>query len=172
MTPQGGETVLYNFSANGTDGFLPWASLIFDRAGNLYGTTTWGGTYGYGTVFELTPNGSGGWTETVLYNFTFGTDGAIPYAGVIFDSAGNLYGTTFDGGTYGNGTVFELTPNGSGGWTETVLHSFSSGIDGANPYAGLILDRAGNLYGTTLDGGAISTVRCSRSHLRRCYLEM
>jgi uncharacterized repeat protein (TIGR03803 family) len=145
------EKVLHSF--NGGDGANPAAGLIFDAAGNLYGTTTGGGTSGYGTVFELTPMGGGGWTETILYSFGNGTDGAIPYAGLIFDAAGNLYGTTFGGGPYGGaGTVFELTPTAGGGWTETVLHSFNGG-DGANPVAGLIFDAAGNLYGTTTGGG-------------------
>ncbi len=85
-----------------------------------------GGTYGDGTVFELTPTGGGGWTEKVLYSFGNTTDGAIPVAGLIFDAAGNLYGTTIEGGTHGDGTVFELTPTGGGGWTEKVLHSFGN----------------------------------------------
>jgi uncharacterized repeat protein (TIGR03803 family) len=153
LTPQGGETVLHNFGS-GTDGSDPWASLIFDSAGNLYGTTQSGGLGSGGTVFQLTPNGGGGWTEKVLYNFNVVSgDGVDPTAALVFDSAGNLYGTTDFGGTYGYGTVFELTPNGSGGWTETVLHVFSSGTDGASPFAGLIFDAAGNLYGTTEGGG-------------------
>jgi uncharacterized repeat protein (TIGR03803 family) len=109
------EKVLHSFG-NGTDGYYPQAGLIFDAAGNLYGTTIGGGTYVGGTVFELTPTAGGGWTETVLHSFNQnGTDGYSPHAGLIFDSAGNLYGTTRWGGTYGDGTVFELTPNGSGG---------------------------------------------------------
>ena len=84
-----------------------------------------------GTVFELTPAAGGGWTEKVLHSFGNGTDGADPYAGLIFDAAGNLYGTTDEGGTYNHGTVFELTPAGGGGWTEKVLHSFGNGTDGA-----------------------------------------
>jgi len=157
------EKVLHNFG-NGTDGYHPEAGLILDAAGNLYGTTYWGGNYGDGTVFELTPNGSGGWTETVLYNFCSQTgcaDGANPAAGLIFDAAGNLYGTTYGGGTYnyycsgGCGTVFKLTPQAGGGWTETVLHSFGNVLgDGFLPDAGLIFDVAGNLYGTTYAGGA------------------
>ena len=145
--------MLHNFNCNGTDGAYPEAGLIFDTAGNLYGTTSEGGTYGYGTVFELTPQAGGGWTEQVLHNFN-GTDGAYPYASLIFDAAGNLYGTTSGGGTYSYGTVFELTPQAGGGWTEQVLYNFNGdGTDGANPYAGLIFDAAGNLYGTTLRGG-------------------
>src|ERR1019366_9536867 len=151
------EQVLHSFG-NGTDGANPQAGLIVDAAGNLYGTTVGGGTYGYGTVFELTPNGSGGWTEKVLYSFcsqAYCPDGSEPYAGLIFDAVGNLYGTTLDGGTnWFGGTVFELTPAGGGSWTETVLHSFNkNGTDGANPYAGLIFDAVGNLYGTTEEGG-------------------
>src|ERR1039458_6316092 len=155
------EKVLYSFG-NGTDATYPVAGLIFDAAGNLYGTTEHGGAYqcsgggGCGTVFELSPDGSGGWTATVLHSFGNGTDGIDPNGGVIFDAAGKLYGTTLEGGAYGYGTVFELSPNGGGGWTETVLYSFCSQTnctDGDAPYAGLIFDPAGNLYGTTLGGG-------------------
>jgi uncharacterized repeat protein (TIGR03803 family) len=157
LTPAAGggwtEQVLHSFNNNGADGSTPFAGLIFDAAGNLYGTTFAGGTYGYGTVFELTPAAGGGWTETVLHNFGNGTDGTAPYAGLIFDAAGNLYGTTSYGGTYNYGTVFELTPAAGGGWTETVLHNFGNGTDGITPYAGLIFDAAGNLYGTTFVGG-------------------
>jgi uncharacterized repeat protein (TIGR03803 family) len=156
LTPNGSggwtEKKLHDFG-NGTDGLYPWAGLIFDAAGNLYGTTQYGGAYGNGTAFELTPNGSGGWTEKRLHNFGNGTDGDEPLAKLIFDAAGNLYGTTYYGGAYGNGTAFELTPNGSGGWTEKKLHNFGNGTDGTSPDAGLILDRSGNLYGTTTSGG-------------------
>src|SRR5271157_110097 len=147
------EKVLHSFNNNGTDGALPYAGLIFDAAGNLYGTTWLAGTYGYGTVFELTPTAGGGWTEQVLHSFGNGTDGNQPVAGLIFDAAGNLYSTTVGGGDYDYGTVFELTPAAGGGWTEQVLHSFGNGTDGASPYAGLIFDAAGNLYGTTYLGG-------------------
>jgi len=152
------ETVVHSFNDNGIDGNTPYSSLTFDaHTGNLYGTTYGGGTYGYGTVFELTPNGVGGWTETVVHNFNDnGTDGYYPFTGLIVDAAGNLYGATFNGGAYGVGTVFELTPSGGGVWTEAVLHNFNdNGTDGYQPYgAGLILDSVGNLYGTTVDGGA------------------
>ena len=118
--------VLHNFG-NGTDGADPFASLIFDDAGNLYGSTTGGGTYGYGTAFESTPTAGGGWTETLLHSFNNnGTDGYYPYGGLIFDKNVNLYGTTYQGGAYGAGTVFELTPAAGGGWTEKVLYSFCS----------------------------------------------
>ena len=146
------ETVLLNFQ--GTDGANPFGGLILDRAGNLYGTTYNGGARNNGTVFKLTPESDGEWSETVLHSFQ-GKDGANPYAGLIFDRAGNLYGTTYDGGARNNGTVFKLTPEPGGEWNETVLHSFQ-GKDGANPYAGLIFDRAGNLYGTTLSGGVLT----------------
>ena len=153
------ETVLYSFGTNGTDGLLPYASLIFDTAGNLYGTTPYGGTYNDGTVFELSPGGGGGWTEAVIYSFCAQTncaDGSYPYlAGLFIDTVGNLYGTTENGGTYNDGAVFELSPAHGGGWTEAVLHSFGHGTDGINPGAGtLIRDTGGNLYGTTVDGGA------------------
>jgi uncharacterized repeat protein (TIGR03803 family) len=150
------ERVLYPFDDNGEDGLYPYAGLIFDSAGNLYGTTNKGGVYGVGTVFELTREAGGGLTETVLHSFDDdGKDGSYPYAGLIFDSAGNLYGTTFLGGAYNGGTVFELTPKAGGGWKEAVLHSFNpGGKDGFNPYAGLIVDANGNFYGTTVDGGA------------------
>jgi uncharacterized repeat protein (TIGR03803 family) len=123
-----------------------------DTSGNLYGTTREGGAHGAGTVFELTPS-LGGWTETVLYNFTEKYPGAYyPESGLLIDAAGNLYGTTQAGGTSNVGTVFELTLKAGGGWTETVLHNFAGG-DGSNPCSGLIFDAAGNLYGTTQAGG-------------------
>ncbi len=155
LTPAAGgtwtEKVLWS-PGSGTDGVFPQASLIFDAAGNLYGTTPTGGTYNHGTVFELMPAGGGTWTERVAYSFGNGTDGNFPTAVLIFDRAGNLYGTTYLGGSSGAGTMFELMPAG-GGWTEQVLHNFGSGTDGANPYAGLVLDTVGNLYGTTNTGG-------------------
>ena len=158
LTPAGGggwtEKVLHSFDQNGTDGSFPAASLIFDTAGNLYGTTAGGGTYTKGTVFELTPAGGGTWTEKVLYSFGNGTDGFSPYSGLVFDAAGNLYGTAYYGGTYSRGTVFELTPQAGGTWTEQVLHSFGNGTDASAPFAGLAFDTAGNLYGTTEVGGA------------------
>jgi uncharacterized repeat protein (TIGR03803 family) len=161
LSPKAGggwkETVLYNFSHYGKDGSYPWAGLVRDAAGNLYGTTSYGGTFDWGTVFELSPKAGGGWKETVLHNFNGNvrTDGYTPMAGLVLDAAGNLYGTTYFGGTFGVGTVFELSPKARGGWKETVLHSFNdNGSDGYGPQAGLILDAAGNLYGTTLIGGS------------------
>ncbi len=165
LTPAAGggwtEKVLHSFDNDCTDGASPYASLIFDAAGNLYGTTSrrrllpaCDAGEGCGTVFELTPTAGGGWTEKVLHSFGNGTDGANPDCDLIFDAAGNLYGTTIYGGTYSYGTVFELTPAGGGNWTEKVLHNFNrNGTDGICPYAGLIFDAAGNLYGTTSLGG-------------------
>jgi uncharacterized repeat protein (TIGR03803 family) len=138
----GNETVLYSFP--GSDGDRPFAGVIQDSTGNLYGTTYYGGAAGAGVVFKLDTLGN----ETVLYNFTGGADGANPYAGVILDSSGNLYGTTQSGGAFGRGVVFKLDTNGN----ETVLYSFTGGNDGGYP-AGVIMDRAGNLYGTTGRGG-------------------
>jgi uncharacterized repeat protein (TIGR03803 family) len=148
INPQGEETVLHNF-VGGIDGANPEGSLVRDAAVNLFGTTIAGGASGAGTVFKLTPNGK----ETVLYSFTGKTDGAKPIAGLTKDSLGNLYGTTTAGGANGNGVVFKLHKN-AGKWTEHVLYSFGPGTDGAIPVAGVTLDAAGNLYGTTSAGGA------------------
>jgi uncharacterized repeat protein (TIGR03803 family) len=150
---QGKYKTLYKFKG-GKDGNGPWAGLIFDAAGNLYGTTLYGGAHKVGTVFELSPGATGGWTESVLYSFTGGADGRMSGsgAGLVFDGAGNLYGTAGAGGAYGQGVAFELTPTSSG-WAESVLYSFTGGADGGGPYAGLIFDTAGNLYSTTWGGG-------------------
>ena len=160
LTPLNGrwtERVLYSF-VPGRDGggFKPSAGLIFDSSGNLYGTTTSGGASLSGTVFRLTPSSGGAWTENVLYQFTGGADGGYPVGGVILDAEGNLYGMTEYGGSGcylpGCGVVFELTPNADGSWKENVLHTFTGGADGALPLASLVMDTAGNLYGTTLEG--------------------
>jgi uncharacterized repeat protein (TIGR03803 family) len=153
------EKVLYNFGATSTDGGVPDAGLVFDTAGNLYGTTKYGGANGAGMVFELKLATGGGWTEKVLYNFgATSTDAAHPIAGLVFDGSGNLYGTTFAGGSVGLGTVFELSPGTGGDWTEKVLHSFGTTLtDGEVPESGLIFDANGNLYGTTEAGGAYDT---------------
>ena len=143
------EAVLHSFSLNGKDGDQPYAGLIFDSAGNLYGTTVGGGTHDFGTVFKLTPKRDGSWKESVLHSFDLnGKDGFQPYASVIFDSVGNLYSTTRSGGAYSRGTVFRLTPSAKGGWRETVLHSFAN-APGNGPLSGMISDGQGNLYGTT-----------------------
>ena len=141
VNKKGKETVLYSFSG-GADGANPWAGLVWGSGDSLYGTTEAGGTSGYGTVFKLSKTGK----KTVVYNFT-GTagDGAYPFALLVWDAAGKLCGTTYKGGAYGNGSVFELATTG----TLTVLYSFKGGAHGENPYAGVVLDPAGNIYGTT-----------------------
>lgn len=152
MTQSGGswsEQPIYAFNG-APDGAAPFAGVILDTASNLYGTTTAGGSSGHGAVFELSPSGSG-WTEQVLYSFQGGSDGGYPAGGLIFDQAGNLYGSTNKGGTGGGGTVFKLTPSG-GGWTYSLLYSFSGGAS-CGPFAALSMDGAGNLYGTTLCDG-------------------
>jgi uncharacterized repeat protein (TIGR03803 family) len=155
------ETVLYNFKGR-SDGFTPQSRLTSDGAGNLYGTTSFGGL-GFGTVFELSPNGGGGWNESVLYSFTGGTDGVNPYMSyVLFDSAGNPYGTAYEAGSYGYGVIFELSHTGTS-WTEAVLYSFAGGTNDANPLNGLIMDPAGNLYGRTYGGGSGAIFELSKS---------
>jgi uncharacterized repeat protein (TIGR03803 family) len=144
--------VLYNFNAY-LGNHLPYGGVIFDKAGNMYGTTALGGTFNRGTAWELTPNGAGGFTETVLHNFNNdGVDGWGPATSVTLDSSGNLYGSTPDGGANNAGIVFELSPAGGGLWTETVLHSFNNSVDGEQPFSSLIFDAQGNLYGTTAYG--------------------
>lgn len=155
------ETVLHSFSDSDNDGSEPFAGVVMDPQGNLYGTTTYGGSGGVGTAFQLSLNADGTWTESVLHSFCSAsncTDGENPYGPLTLDSAGNLYGMTYSGGNiacnpfYGCGTVFELTPGANGEWTETVLHTFNR-TDGDGPSEGLIFDAAGNLYGTTEYGG-------------------
>lgn len=147
------EKVLHSFG-KGQDGVWPYAGLIFDKTEKLYGTTTSGGAYRAGTVFQLTHCANGRWTEKILHSFqNNGKDGYWPFGGLILDTAGNLYGTTTEGGASGNGTVFQLTRRAHGKWTEKVLHNFGGGRDGSKPYAGVTFDAAGNLYGTTYEGG-------------------
>jgi len=186
LSPASGSTwnfsVLYNFHFDGInnfDGFEPISALVLDKAGNLYGTTKFGGNgpcfydgpgasngapkgeipSGCGIVFELSPHAGGSWSEKILYNFQGGPDGGLPYAGLVLDHKGTLYGTTFEGGDTSNGgcssyydsgcgVVFSLSHSG-GAWKQDVLYSFQGQSDGANPAAPLILDHAGNLYGTT-----------------------
>ena len=146
----GGETVLYSFCtqqscSNGQgDGQFPYGTLVRDKAGNLYGTTVYGGSFGDGSAFIVAPNG----TETLLHSFlgAGNGDGATPVAGLIRDGAGNLYGTTYYGGTNNDGTVFSLAPNG----TVTLLYSFTGASGDEFPKAGVIRDSAGNLYGASL----------------------
>jgi uncharacterized repeat protein (TIGR03803 family) len=143
--------VLHHFENNGKDGYYPAANLIFDAFGNLYGTTALGGASQGGTVFELIPAQGGKWNEKILCSFSASAE---PLAPVAFDTAGNLYGTTFYGGIYGDGTVFSLVPDKNGNWTEKVLHNFDfNGVDGFSSRAGVVFDRSGNLYGTTVLGG-------------------
>jgi len=167
--------VLYSFGGYANhDGSQPQGKLVFDNAGNLYGTTVRGGLNGYGTVFELSPSTDGGWTESILYNFCSQYsdyqcfDGAYPEAGLVIDSAGNLYGTSSQGGgicprgTLGCGEVFELSPPAQLGddWTYSALYKFCSVqqngtcLDGAVPYSKLTFDAEGNLYGTATNGGS------------------
>lgn len=148
ISPAGSETILHSFGSPGADGNNPQAGVIMGNNGYLYGTTVNGGANGLGTVFKVAPGGS----ESVLYSFGATTTGSpLPNAqtGLVMDSAGNLYGTTFTGGANGAGMVYKIDTIG----TETVLHSFGAGTDGANPKAGLLLDSSGNLYGTTSSGG-------------------
>jgi len=158
------ESIIYTF-LGGTDGGFPNA-LAFDKKGNLFGTTFNGGNTqppcDCGTVFELTPSSSGQWTKQILYNFTDGLDGGSPSSGVTFDSAGNLYGETFDGGSFacpqsGCGVVYQLAPV-SGGWKFGIAHTFNglNGSKGSQPDGGLKFDTAGNLYGTTSNGGNLA----------------
>jgi uncharacterized repeat protein (TIGR03803 family) len=161
--------VLYNFGAVPNDGGRPYG-LISDSMGNLYGVTAFGGTGQYGTVFELSPQSDGAWTETVLYNFCSLSDcldGSEPEASLTFDPNGNLYGVTTSGGTgcavssNSCGTAFELSPPqvAGGAWTESVLYNFCSDfddgscLDGDQPMSQLAIDSAGNLFGTTYGGG-------------------
>ncbi len=160
------ETVLYAFTG-GTDGSEPFDRLIFDSSGNLYGTASIGGNdscgppFGCGVAFELSPSGEGPWTESVLYTFNDGSDGGFPFAGLTFDKQGNLYGVAESGGDTsvscdlgpGCGVIFQLSPADRGPWTETVLHAFAGVSDGADPFMYVILDSAGNVYGTTTFGG-------------------
>jgi len=151
LSPSNGgwtETVLYAFNGGTNDGANPPEDVIFDSSGNLYSMTTFGGTEGAGTVFKLTPSGSG-WTESVLHNFGNGSDGKYPSSALILDGSGNFYGTTQGGGNDGLGTVYSLSPSGSG-WTEAVLYSFNGSYGDEYPQFGrLFLDAPGNLYGTT-----------------------
>jgi uncharacterized repeat protein (TIGR03803 family) len=153
MTGGWSGTILHSFS--GIDGVYPRAALVFDKLGNLYGTTVQGGVYGAGVAFELSPSSNGEWVETVLHNFGGGNDGSVPQSELIFYKNGNLYGTTDNGGEHRGGTVFELSPS-DGGWTETILYSFFANIGGGggdSPAGGVVMDGKGNLYGVTGWGG-------------------
>lgn len=155
------ETVLYNFRGE-SDGAVPYGGVILDSEGALYGATAGGGTgtclyqnvSGCGVVYKLTPPVSGNsWTESVLYTFSGGNDGGDPLGSLVFGKSGNLYGTAILGGVHGGGVVFELIPAQSGSWNEDVIHSFGASGDGAEPAAGVVFDKLGNLWGTTASGG-------------------
>jgi uncharacterized repeat protein (TIGR03803 family) len=151
------EQLIHSFSSY-PDGNGPMAGLTIDAKKNLYGTTQTGGSIGYGTVFELTP-GSSGWTESILHNFGASGDGIYPVSVLTLDAHGTLFGTTREGSTP-YGTVFNVSPSSGGTWTEKVLYTFTGGSDGGDPLAGVILDHAGNLYGTTLFGGSGCSYGC------------
>ena len=163
------ETILYSFCPTEDppvcpDGSVPGAGLIMASSGNLYGTTDFGGSGEYGTVFQLSPpqNGVGSWTENVLWNFAANKKNngyRVGLGKLNMDTAGNLYGTTQSGGAQNKGIVFQLSPAGNGTFTFSILHSFS-GPDGADPQYGVAIDNAGNLYGTTEEGGKSNSI-CS-----------
>ena len=158
FTSSGGtwtEQIIYSFAALGTgDGFGPYGPVAFDSKGNLFGTTFAGGTFNYGTVFELMPGAHNTWTEKVVYSFTNGK-GYIPFSGgVVIDGAGNVYGSAPVHGSFGFGSIFELVAGASGTWTEKVLHTFTGNNDGTAPTGRLVLDSAGNLFGVSSSGGS------------------
>ena len=167
MSPSGsGWTFQVIYSFQGVpDGALPVGGLIFDQAGNLYGTTETGGPGDGGTVWELSPSG-GGWNFTLLYSFQGSSTTYGPIDTLTMDAAGSLYGTTVQVGAFGQGSVFKLTRNG-GGWTFTDLHDFTGGADGANPYGNVTLDSNGNMYGTTSAGG-IQSYNCYTEYYPGC----
>ncbi|MBZ5664516.1 MAG: hypothetical protein LAO30_07925 [Acidobacteriia bacterium] len=145
--------VIHTFTG-GKDGAVgSLGSLLMDAAGNLYGVAELGGTNGAGSVYELSPTARGPWKTTVLYDFKGMPDAANPYGGLIFDKAGNLYGTAYFGGASGMGAIFQLTPGPNGTWQENVLYSFQGGTDGSFPTTTLVFNAAGSLYGTTSTGG-------------------
>src|SRR5580704_17453538 len=147
-------TTLYSFTG-GNNGANPGAGVVFGKGGSLFGTTYYGGAKSLGTVYELTPGTGSTWTQSVIYSFQGGTDGANPDAALTPGAGGVLYGTTFLGGSTGNGTVFQSNPPASSGapWTETVLYSFQGGTDGSGPRGSVIRMSNGTLYGTTFGGG-------------------
>jgi len=163
-------TVLHSFKGydsekpSKSDGAFPYSAVIMDGSGNLYGVTFVGGTEDLGTVYKLTPTAKGAWKETILHNFTGGSDGVNPSQPLTLDADGNIYGTTGSGGNgeycqgVGCGIVFELSPTKSGPWTETIIHAFQGslngmGCDGSGPTGQLYLNAQGNMYGATYEGG-------------------
>ncbi len=162
--------VLHSFG-KGNDGAYPVSALTADSAGNLFGVTAQGGmhgsaclAYGCGTVYKLTHNKHDKWAEGIIHDFGNGADGNLPRGDLIFDGSGALYGTAVEGGLYGAGMAFRLTPGASNKWDEQVLHNFGNEKDGSLPYSGLIFDRAYNFYGTTASGGYYRDGTCRKSH--------
>jgi uncharacterized repeat protein (TIGR03803 family) len=163
------DTTIYNFGRTAPS--APSSGPVFDKAGNLYGVATFGGTGNSGVVYKLTLV-SGEWQESVIYNFSGGADGGHPYSTPIFDRAGNLYGTTSSGGnlttqacgSYGCGVVYKLSPTSNGQWKESVLYAFTGGNDGSAPTLGnLVFDKAGNLYGSNVGGANTVSQACSNT---------
>ena len=169
------KTVLYSFSGSADGCGLERSGVIFDTSGNLYGTTAFAGSGGFGVVFKLTPGADGTWSQSVLHSFTdfnAGADGGDPASGVIFDAAGNLYGTTQLGGAYGHGTIFKLARKLDGSWSESILHSFCSGCsDGFQP-SELTIDSIGNFYGVTILGGGSGPASAWPSGSRKMLTEV
>ncbi len=164
----GSITVLHTFT--GAEGAFPLASLTAGAAGNLYGTTQIGGSYGSGVVFQLAPISGGGWRYSVLHEFTGGDDGGQPLGSLVFDKEGNGYGTAAAGGAFGVGLVFKLSPSAlpDGLPEESVLYSFQGGSDGQLPFGNVVFDAAGNLYGTTSRGG-VGHVGCFQAGCGTIY---
>jgi uncharacterized repeat protein (TIGR03803 family) len=144
--------VIHAFTG-GTDGATGSAGRMVLRGGHLYGAATAGGANGKGTAFELTPTSSGEWDFKTIYSFKGQPDAGFPYGGLTFDASGNLYGTTYDDGANNLGSVYQLVPRQTGEWKERVLYSFRGGSDGQNSISNVVFDAAGNLYGTTSEGG-------------------
>ncbi len=144
--------VLHTFTG-GSDGSSGSAGKLVLHGGHIFGAATTGGSFGAGTVFELRPTRSGEWDFKTLYSFQGAPDGVFPYGALLFDAAGNIYGTTYYGGTNGLGTVYRLARGAGGRWTESVLYSFQAGSDGNSSISNLVADAAGNFYGTTSEGG-------------------
>ncbi len=144
--------VIHTFTG-GSDGSSGSAGKLLLRGGRIYGAATTGGSNGSGIVFELTPTRIGEWSLKTIYSFQGAPDGVFPYGALLFDAEGNVYGTTYYGGANGLGTVYKLSPTVAGEWNETVLYSFRTGRDGNSSISNLVSDAAGNLYGTTSEGG-------------------
>lgn len=154
------ENTVYNFGVKGGP-YDPYSGVVLDKSGNLYGVTPSGGS-GQGVVYKLAPV-SGGWQVSVLYTFTGGTDGGSPYTTPVFDANGNLYGTAQIGGSSKAGVVYELSPTSGGQWQETVLYSFTGKAEGGYPAGNLVFDKAGNLYGSNVGGGNITSLACQNT---------